>query len=228
MKLLVGCPVSNRSWILDDWFKHVVAAAKDYELEFIFLIPEMDIEDLAILDNYTDYTRHLIISDEDSYVNRSWNGERYEVMANLRNNLLDGVRQIEPDLFLSLDSDILLHPDGISNLIETYQNNDCIAVGGKTYLDFTSKFYPSYSKWTGQTYHRPDFSGIMQVDILMAIKLMGPDAWSIDYQMHRNGEDFGWSVEAAKHGRLMWDGRITNKHVMRPEDKDKIDPRCGF
>lgn len=228
MKLLVGCPVSNRSWILDDWFKHVIEAARDHELEFVFVVPEMDIEDIAIIDNYGGFTRHLIVSDEDTYTNREWNGTRYEAMANLRNNLLDGVRQVEPDLFLSLDSDILLHPDAINNLIETYENNECIAVGGKAYLDIRSKFFPSYSKWTGQTYHRPDFDEIMQVDILMAVKLMDPTAYWIDYKMHLNGEDFGWSVEAAKHGRLLWDGRITNKHVMRPEDKDKIDSRCGF
>ena len=44
MKLLVGCPVVNRSWILPLWYKHVLAAVAnvdDCELELLFVAQQI-------------------------------------------------------------------------------------------------------------------------------------------------------------------------------------------
>ncbi len=227
--VLMGCPVNNRRWILGDWFRYAIASAEkaDVDLSFAFVVPEGS-DDLDVINEFTDHERHLVLSQEGPSLERRWNAPEYFRMVDLRNQLLNVARSVEPDFLLSVDSDILLHEDAISSLIETYESQDCIAVGGKCYLDFSTVFFPSYAKWTGQTYSRKDFFGVAKVDVLMAIKLMSPVAYNVDYVFHSQGEDFGWSKEAQKCGALVWDGRIANKHVMRERDRGKVDKRCGF
>lgn len=227
--ILMGCPVNNRAWILGDWFRYAIASAEkaDVDLAFAFVVP-FNSEDLEVISEQLGYDRHLILSSEDPKEKRSWNADGFSKMVELRNQLLGVARSVKPDFFLSVDSDILLHEDAISNLLETYETEDCIAVGGKCYLDFSTVFHPNYAKWTGQTFSRGDFFGVARVDVLMAIKLMSPAAYNVDYTFHRQGEDFGWSEEARKCGPLVWDGRIVSKHVMRPRDLEKIDVRCGY
>jgi hypothetical protein len=63
----------------------------------------------------------------------------------------------------------------------------------------------------------------------LAIKLMSPRAYNIDYRFHHQGEDIGWSVAATEKGlKLGWDGRICSKHVMAADQLQLVDPRCGY
>ena len=76
---------------------------------------------------------------------------------------------------------------------------------------------------------RPDCLGVIPVDVIMAIKLMTPEALQEDYCFDTNGEDIGWSKSATAQGlKLAFDGRVCSKHVMRPGQLEKLDPRCGF
>jgi hypothetical protein len=69
----------------------------------------------------------------------------------------------------------------------------------------------------------------MPVDVIMAMKLMKPSAYWVDYRDHEQGEDVGWSIACQEqHLRLGWDGRVCSKHVMKPEQLDPIDARCGY
>lgn len=173
---------------------------------------------------------------------REWNWARFERMVELRNTLLGTVRELEPEYFLSLDSDILLHEDAIANMVETIETMPWQAVGGKTYLS-PPRINPktgeelagcrSHPSWANVTRNgglrRQDAEGVFPCDVIMAIKLMTMPAYGIDYEVHAQGEDTGWSLACAKHGvRVGWDGRVTSKHIMRSEDLDVIDPRCGY
>lgn len=233
MRMVIGCPVRDRDWILPAWFTHTEAAcaAAGITPTYVFVIADRDHGRELIRDWCLDHGRevHLIGSAEQSksYL-RAWSPSRYREMVLLRNWLLAAVREIAPDFFLSLDSDILLHEDTIVNLLQTIRNYD--AVGGKCWMTFKGRVAPSYMQTVnaaGQV--RTDSSEVMAVDVIMAIKLMSPAAYNVDYVWHHDGEDLGWSRVAREHGlQLGWDGRCCSKHVMRQEDLEVCDPRVGY
>lgn len=231
MKLLVGCPVVNRSWILPLWYKHVLAAVAnvdDCELELLFVAPvDSDVDVLLSFETPT----HVHLTEETIPPDgRLWNADRYVTMVKERNALLQEVRSIAPDFFLSLDSDILLAPKAISSALELI-GGDIWAVGLSTYMTPIGGGVPSMGIWIPGTerYYRYDANHESPCDIIMAAKLMSPLAYGIDYEFHRNGEDLGWSraVQSAG-GKFMFDGRVKNKHVMEKWMLSCVDERVGF
>jgi hypothetical protein len=71
--------------------------------------------------------------------------------------------------------------------------------------------------------------GCFPVGVIMAIKLMTPPAYNVDYEWNHQGEDIGWSLAALARGlKLGWDSRTTTKHVFYPHLLDEVDPRCGY
>lgn len=90
---------------------------------------------------------------------------------------------------------------------------------------------PSYAKFKrdGTGLLRQNASAVFKVDVIMAIKLMKPQAYNVDYAADTRGEDIGWSINCRNEGlKLGWDGRVTNKHVMLPELLEPVDKRVGF
>lgn len=235
MKLLVGCPIRAREWVLPLWVSHVedACARVDIEPEYAFVIDTHDLAAEAVLRELC-LRRGRVIhvlhvnEDGDRVDNRVWNESRYHHMVFLRNHLLAVVRHLEPDHFLSLDSDILIHELALPNLYETAQSFD--AVGGKLYMTSMGTIAPSYANLINSAgLMRPDFDGIMAVDAIMAMKLMSPAAYAVDYRFHFMGEDIGWSLAVRAKGlRLGWDGRICSKHVMDPAELIPVDVRCGY
>jgi len=232
MRITVGCPIRERAWIFPEWLRHVDRAFKviDIEPEFIFVLgrsqdcTEELVTTLAV--RRPVYVQH--ITEENDYPKRrNWTQSRLEDMVNIRNVLLELVRMSKPDLFLSLDSDILLHPDIMPNLLETVQAYD--AVGGKAYMARGISCPSFFQKTIHGNFKRKDFEGVTSVDVIMAIKLMTPAVYSIDYKFDPRGEDVGWSANVKEAGlSLGWDGRVANKHVMKEENLTVYDPRVGY
>jgi len=229
MNLIVGCPVSCREWILPTWFAHVHRAAETAGVEpsFTFVAHPADRSWECLLDHAPDAT---IITAPFNRGNdeRRWNPPRYEQMVILRNQLLHAVRDQSPDLFLSLDSDILLHPDQLKLMIECLDRFD--AVGGRCYMTSNGTRFPSWGRLSKHgNLQRTDAEGTFPVDVIMAIKLMNPTAYAVDYTFDMQGEDIGWCRAAAWAGvRLGWDGRVIAKHVLAPHLMTPRDPRVGF
>lgn len=238
MKLIVGCPTRNRTWILEKWREHVENATPgNWDLEYLFVVGDDDKDTIDLLNSWK-RTIICYVSEPPLNENRSWgNPDRFHHMTSLRNILLNNVQIEAPDLFLSLDSDILIHQDAIRNMYETLTEGDYAAVGGLTWLDPVDKNCTNIGKWIPE--HRSDKNyssykrivnpGTHQVDILMAIKLMSPVAYHIPYEYHRHGEDLGWSANAARMGaRLGCDGRAPSKHIMSEEWIARIDKRLRW
>lgn len=224
MKVLVGCPVSNRSWILPTWKRHVDACHGLEEAEFIFVASYND-PDIELL---KDWGEVAVTAEKPRSDRRHWEPARIRKMVEVRNHLLAAVRDIKPDYFLSLDSDILIHPEAFQSALELLQPADVWSVGLKCFMTPDSYLFPSNALRSGR-YERVKVSKPVEVDIIMGAKLMKPEAYNIDYEYEKFGEDGGWS-KAVKDagGRLIWDGRISNKHVMTPELLDQVDERIGW
>jgi hypothetical protein len=243
MHLVIGCPIRDRAWIIPDWFDHVRTAIDmltiEHEIrpvvEFAFIgdpegDPTFPAIDLAC--TRLGFSRTVIEVDEDyEPYKRAWNMKRYQHMADLRNRLLWHVRSIEPDLFWSLDSDVLVAPRALATLVETLRyEREFDAAGGKIYMTSKGTGHSSYGMLLGQGgLLRPEADGLFAVDVIMATKLMTSKAYAVDYSAHRQGEDIGWSLSARKAGcKLIWDGRVCSKHVMEPAELYKVDERVGF
>lgn len=232
-ELIIGCPVYKRAWILPRWFESVERACGVAGIDpvYAFVVDDRDTETLDVIWDHSGSGYVFCVHEREEHEDvRNWNGERYAWMAELRNELLGVVRLAAPSYFLSLDSDILLHPDAIRNMMETIQS--CDAVGGKAFLTELGTTCPNWANLStgpSRSLKRHNVDHVIDVGILMAVKLMTPSAYSIDYEAHRQGEDIGWSLACAKKGlRFKWDGRVANKHVMRPDLIDKFDERVGF
>jgi hypothetical protein len=232
LKLVVGCPVSRREWILGRWFDHVDRAATvaEVEVSYVFVVAEED-PCVQIMDLRGD-CRKVFALDSRSQDKRDWSPDRYQVMTDLRNMLLREVRTLSVPFFLSLDSDILLHQDAVCNLLESIQVKPHFfdAVGGKCYMTSTGVKYPSFAQLTSSGgLLRSDEWSVFPVDVLMAIKLMSPAAYAVDYVYDQRGEDLGWSKACRKAGlKLGFDGRVVSKHVMNHDYVDVVDKRVGF
>lgn len=229
MSFLVGAPTRGRAWILPEYIRRVKAscAKADVEPSFLFVVEEDD-NDPGMIASCLDESEYSLVTlpaDESSSMQRVWNEKRYEYMVFLRNTLLKEVRVLAPDLFLSLDTDMLLHEDAISALVDNIGNYD--AIGGKAYLSDIGRFHSTYA--SDFALNRPEAEGIFPVPVIMAIKLMKPSAYNIDYKTHRFGEDLGYCENAQEAGlKFVWCGSVTNKHVMRQENLGVVDDRVGF
>lgn len=234
MNVLVGAPAWKREWIIPEWVAHVERAAA---------VAGVDVEYLLVLDLRETATELLMrklckeryfsitwVEEGESVSDgRQWDENRYRHMVNLRNELLSKVRRLQPDLFLSLDTDILIHEQALQSALDGLERFD--AVGLKCYLSESGCWAPNYAATVldGLSLLRPDSQDLVPAEVVMAAKLMTPSAYAVDYEFHAQGEDTGWSVACRRSGlRLGWDGRVCSKHVMSRQALHQIDKRCGY
>lgn len=236
MKLLVGAPVFKRDWIIQHWFDHLsptipcdwgMVLVGDY-FDPTTMMMESNCRSAGIPFKLVEVDENLDVD-----AKRDWtNKDNIRKMVILRNLLLEEVRRQSPDYFLSLDSDILVTETTVPNMIDTIQNDErnFNAVGGRCYMG-SGKAIPSWYNTfcEGKRTSRRDSLGVFGVDVIMAIKLMDPGAYNVDYEYHRYGEDVGWSLACRERGlNLGVDARDICKHVMQPEHLNRYDKRCGF
>lgn len=219
-KLLVGCPVRRREWVIGAWLSNIAIACEVAGVDdwAVALVADPRDPTVEVARDACERTLHLVECEEDvdTADRRDWETPgRYARMAELRNMLLAKARQLEPDLLLSIDSDILLHPAALVGMMSMLETGKYEAVGGKTYLTPNERL-PNYAMITGGgSLSRPDSDGSFKVDVIMAIKLMTPAAYRIDYKPDPRGEDIGWSANARRAGvRLGWHGAVRSEHVM--------------
>ena len=232
-KMLIGCPVKDRNWILPFWKIYVEAAVPSkIQFEYVFAVGKEDQETLDLLSNWPNV--HIVLLDEKySKYKRNWGDPgRLSFMTYARNELLKKVRELNPNYFLSLDSDILIQRDCISNLLATIREHDkyeVAAVGARQYMDQTDPSCTSGAVFTRNGFSRIQDFGIHRAELIMAVKLMNRRGFNVDYEDHRHGEDIGWCKAVARNGyTLMYDARVANKHVMHPEWLGIVDKRVGF
>jgi hypothetical protein len=246
--IVIGCPVAHRDWIIRHWADHAIAAAARARLEpWFVLAAHPDDPTPAVLREHLDGRYGLVVAPtgtprvEDR---RTWGPARYEHLVDARNQLLRTVRELQPHRFVSVDSDVLLHPDAITTMLGLLGDYD--AAGSACFLSHPPRLNgdgtPGAPSWLRPNW-QPDVT--RRVDVLMAIKAMTPRAYAVDYRAHGQGEDAGWGIACREAGvSLGWTSRVVSKHVMQShctthpahvpgcvacaEPIGRLDPRCGY
>lgn len=212
MKLAIGCPTFQRAWCLPLWFDCLAAQHLDEiadEISLCFAYSKSYDGTYDVLQSRgSDYSELRIYQyDLATYSNRDLN--RLPVLAQLRNALLEMVRETDADYFLSWDDDVLFKPDSVARLFDTVYKDT--AVGALIDMGGNDKFmgHPSvmhFPQALGElAYRRPfqeyDWSDQFQCDIIMAVKLMGKEVYqNTQYTWDPVGEDIAWSLDAAAKG----------------------------
>lgn len=236
--LIVGAPVRDRGWIIGNWFEYLAAAVEHETPTCTVGVVLVGSKDDPTREEAERAAKHFCMSldwvepeqDDVGPYERSWSMCRYDTMTSVRNTLLHRVRELQPDVFWSLDTDILVNEICLSSALRILKEDRFDAVGMKLYMTPKGRGAPSYALLPPRGgLRRPDHEGVIQVDAIMASKLMSPQAYNIDYSSHMQGEDIGWSINARRSGcKLGWDGTSISKHVMSKDQLKVVDQRCGY
>ena len=232
-ELIIGCPIYKRSWIFPYWISCIENQDFDFaEIGFVFEISPDDSETIDMLIKYRNSRPDIetFVIDIKTDIphfdheegSRTWSISKYENMVNLRNSLLSTVREIKPKYFFSLDSDILLvNKDTIKFLIAHIESG-ADAVSPLMFMTPIDARYPSVMDWIkepgGQACRKEQYplGQYFKSDIIMAAKMMSKSVYeNVDYCLHLQGEDLGWSGNAAKLGFNLYSASyIYAPHIM--------------
>jgi hypothetical protein len=236
MKILIGCPIYRRHWILNSWIAAIKSQSyRQTDLGFVFEVAPDDFDTLNILNTWKKYDSasfyfEIKVRDDINHFEhlpngRNWTISKYENMVNLRNSLLSTVRKIEPDYYFSLDSDILIQNPNTIELLVSHCKEGADAVSPLMFMTPTNDLYPSVMSWCGDgtnramRFRRYPLGTYFQSDVIMAAKMMTKEVYSnIDYSVHEQGEDVGWSYSCKEKGyRLFSASYIYAPHIMSQE-----------
>jgi hypothetical protein len=232
--ITIACPVYKRDWILPAWFYFI--ENQSYSLDnigFLFELgtddqetyevllawkrmhPEVKIFDLEVRDDLT-HSAH----EEGT---RRWDHNKYHNMISMRNSLLDKVKEIKPDAYLSLDSDVLLTNPNTIELLLSHINSGADAVNPLMFMTPFDVRFPSVMSWIpnsgyekAQRLEKYPLGRYFKSDVIMAAKMMSSDVYmNSRYEFHPQGEDLGWSKSCAEKGyELFCASYIYSPHIM--------------
>lgn len=238
-ELVIGCPIYQRDWIFPYWISCIENQNIDFsKIGFVFIVSPDDEKTIEMLIKYRNARPDIaefvidIKSDIPHFSHeegsRTWSMARYENMVSLRNSMLKRVREINPKYFFSLDSDILLTNQNTIQLLISHIQSGADAVSPLMFMTPTGMLYPSVMNWRnkpGEQAYRQELYPLgeyFKADVIMAAKMMSRDVYqNVDYCLHSQGEDLGWSGNAGKLGyQLYLASYIYAPHIMHKQMLD--------
>jgi hypothetical protein len=220
MKILIGSPVYQRSWILPKWFECIENQSMPLEdIGFIFELGPNDDETHQIIWDW--HMRHPEVAYFDAVIredlghythpdgHRTWTKTAYYKMVDLRNSLLEKVSAIKPEKYFSLDSDLILEDTTTLEKLYHSLNRDSVdAVSPLSYMFPKGTQFPSVMTWiegpgkrASRSLNDYKIGSSFKADVIMAAVMMNPDVYTnVRYIWHPQGEDLGWSSECQRKG----------------------------
>lgn len=237
----VGCPISNRSYLIDRYLDGILGL--DYpkdkiKIYFLFNNSEDTTEyDLKRFKNkyikdYLNITieKYNIPARKDKRIT-GYRNETYRRLSELRNHLLS---RIDTDYFFSVDSDIILEPNCLIELLKTNKeiiaaviNNDQILRPYNKHPQIRTNLLKDrvVKRNVGETVeekvivsHYIDFplNEIIEIDYTGAVYLMKKEVCeSVKYDFSELGEDIPFCENAKKLGyKIFAHTGLWQKHIM--------------
>lgn len=220
MKIVVGAPIKDRAWVIPEWHQAIVNQSIDVEI--IALVSVSEDKTVELLDDRGvevayDFEDGRSTGEIDGHV---WGaGNTYEYMASLRNKLTQWAIEKDADFFFSLDSDIILPPDGLRVLLEYAQTRVGVlspavnmTIGQTVWntMDWVDRNRPSLANRISQNLYS------YQADVVMAAMMLDRSAMECKWQSHQQGEDVGFCLDAeARRIPRWWIPEVQCDHLMR-------------
>ena len=233
MKLIIGCPIYKRDWIIHHWIRCILSQSIDLsKVGFIFETAPDDISTVHSLTTWKKMDTRIPLfeikerSDIPHFAHepnsRQWTISKYHNMVSLRNSILKTVREYQPDYYFSLDSDILLENPNTIELLIAHINSGADAVSPLMFMTPFDINFPSVMTWRDasceKAYRQQSYplGTYFKADVIMAAKMMSKDVYNnVDYEVHSQGEDLGWSRNATKLGFDLYSASyIYAPHIM--------------
>lgn len=215
--------------MVGQWLRRILAWGVD--TQFVFVGSDsVDVQNLIDVCRRVGVDATIIAHPGKASRERNWGDRgRIEYLADLRNKLLEEVRALNPEWFLSLDSDILVPSwEEFSPLFESGFD----VVSPLAYLSPSGNHITNaFTGGKGKVYRRiPDYVSLVPATVVCAVKLMNRKAVELaEYGFHHLGEDFYFSEHARSVGvTLGFDPSVRCKHVMSESALKEKDIRVGW
>ncbi|MEN6461046.1 MAG: hypothetical protein ABFC94_06740 [Syntrophomonas sp.] len=226
-KIMIGCPVRNRAWILPEYLKYLENL--DYPaqyIQFCFVINNCTDATPEILTEFAN--RHpgqvtLINKNRELITGHKRGNYDLGRLAELRNILLTSFLQSGCEYLFSVDSDILIPAQVLTQLIE----DDCDIVSALVCNGYEVNdigLYNILNYREGCWEHIRGFprDRVFKVDCTGAVCLIKRNViekHGVRYSAAYGAEDIGFCVHANAKGLGIWcDGRIECQHVMNEKN----------
>jgi hypothetical protein len=242
VKLVVGAPVCDRDWALPRWFECLRQQTRPPD-EYVFVVNDVTGNTRRLLHDLApvEVPQLSYAVDETRYIPRQERQRHsaehvYGDFAKRRNALLRMVLKRDPDVFLSLDTDIMLEdPTVIGRLLQLLSAPKKLTEGPPalvapcTFLHPTGRASECFNAawWAAGDPGSPDRAwrrataedaaeGVQLIDIPMAAVMMRRSvAERCRYRYHAQGEDLGFAQDLERLGyRCLWDPDLEVRHVM--------------
>ncbi len=222
-RVMIGCPVRNRAWILPEYLRSLegIYYPRD-KIQYCFIINDCQDETQDILEKFArNHPKAVRLLIDDAKTRGYKRGEySFQRLACLRNLLLHEFMHSDCDYLFSVDSDVLLPPKALIQLINS--NCDiisCLVCNGHEIAD-RSLYNVLHKNERGHYCHMRSIprDRIFKVDCTGAAYLIKRKVISehgIRYSNLYGAEDIGFCEDAASHGLDIYcDGRMECTHVM--------------
>ena len=210
-KVLVGCPIFNRAWILPRWLD-ALAAQDDVDLGIGFCHTEGNdgTERIIAAEKLKDRFRYVDVYNFSGGTEDSTHGwtdlQKLDTIAAKRNRLLDMARHSDAEFYLSLDSDVIVPPGGLKALLDTLQTTNAHAVCPKVWIWDAFFVAGRYEKGKLAFLNRKT-TGVHPVDIVTSgaclMKREVVNNTSVQYGVAVLGKDYGFAPGSEING---WHG----------------------
>ena len=226
-KIMIGCPIRNRAWILPSYLESLTSLEYPSKyLNYCFIVNDCTDSTLSLLDTFA--AQHpnqvdIIVHDLGQRKSRSHLRGYYcfTHLAQLRNTLLSAFLKSNCDCLFSVDSDIIMPPISLQQLLA----DDCEIVSALVCngheLGNTGIYNILRHTEEGRWIHMRDIprDRIFEVDCTGAAYLLKREViemYGVRYSAAYGAEDIGFCRDAALKGlKIFCDGRVEGEHHMR-------------
>ncbi|MGE5422301.1 MAG: glycosyltransferase [Ignavibacteriales bacterium] len=211
-RILIGCPVRDRAWILPRYLESL--AGLDYppeNIEYVFVVNDSTDNTFSILQQFSKQQVspvHLIAIDFGNRRSADRGGYSINYLVKLRNILLETFLNTKCSHLFSVDSDILVKPHTLQELLKldlpivsSLVRNDW-HLGDKGFFNILRKqdeHLRPITEFTRDQLIRVDCTGAAYLISRMVVDDMG-----VRYHPHLQGEDAGFCEDARSKDITIW------------------------
>ena len=217
--IVIGCPIYLREWCLPRWLSSVFnQGIEPSNIVLIFGLTDSEEDNTRqLLEKYGAKVKDFYIIDcNDLKAFKDRSPERFYPLVEIRNRILEKVREINPDWYFSWDSDILLPDTSLPKLIA--RDVDLCS----PYVELVKGIPNCMDRMPncdGFRRHKPLLEhypkdSFYKVGASFACLLFKKGTYDIVYSWHQAGEDLGFALDAYEKGFEFYiDSTIEGVHL---------------